>query len=64
MDKYLWEAPESDLVRTRLGKVEDYLPVETPQPDYKGTETEGATGWRYPKLQDLRRFQDRRGLKY
>ena len=34
MDKYLWEAPESDLVITKLGKVEDYLPVETPLLDY------------------------------
>ena len=64
MDKYLLEAPKSDLVKTKLGKVEDYLPVDAPLLDYLITEIEGQTGWKFPKLQDLRRFQDRRGLNY
>ena len=34
MNKYLREAPESDLVITKLGKVEDYLPVYAPLLDY------------------------------
>ena len=25
---------------------------------------EGPTGWKYPKLQELRRFQEKRGLSY
>ena len=64
MEKYLWEASESELVIMKLGKVEDYLPVDAPLLDYLVTETEGPTGWKYPKLQDLRKFQDRRGLNY
>ena len=28
------------------------------------TDTEGPTGWKYPKLQELRRFQEKRGLTY
>ena len=64
MEKYLWEAPESKLVITKLGKMQDYLPVDAPLLDYLVTETEGPTGWKYPKLQDLRKFQDRRGLNY
>ena len=34
MDKYLWEAPESDLLITKLQKVEDYLPVNAPLRHY------------------------------
>ena len=64
MEKYLWEASESELVIMKLGKVEDYLPVDAPLLDYLVTETEGPTGWKYSKLQHLRKFQDRRGLNY
>ena len=32
MDRYLREAPKSDLVISKLGKVEDYLPVDAPLP--------------------------------
>ena len=64
MDKYLREAPESNIVITNLGKVEDYLPVDAPLLNYLVTDTEGPTGWKYPNLQNLRRFQDRRGLTY
>ena len=64
MDKYLLEAPESDLVITKLGKVEDYLPVDTPLLDYLVMDMEGPTGWKYPNLLDFRRFQDKRGLTY
>ena len=56
MDTYLWNAPESDLVITKLGTVKDYLPVNAPLLDYLATDTEGPTGWKYPKLQELRKF--------
>ena len=62
INKYLREAPESDLVITKLGKIEDYLPVYAPLLDYLVTDTEGPTGWKYSNLLDLRRFQDKRGL--
>ena len=64
MDKYLQEAPESDLVITKLGKVKDYLLVNAPLLNYLVTDTEGPTGWKYPKLQELRRFQKKQGLSY
>ena len=57
IDKSLREAPESDLEIPKLGKVEDYLPVDTSLLDYLVTDTERPTGWKYPNLQDLRRFQ-------
>ena len=64
MDKYGQEAPEFELVMTKLGNVKDHLSVEPPLLDYLVTETEGLTEWKYPKLQDLKRFQERRGLNY
>ena len=57
MDKYLQETLESDLVIIKLGKVKDYLPVDAPLLDYLVTDTDGPTGWKYPKLQELRRFE-------
>ena len=38
--------------------------MNAPILDYLVTETERPTGWKYPKLQDLKRFQERRGLNY
>ena len=64
MDKYLREALESDLVITKSRKVKDYLPLDTPLLDYLVRDTEGPTGWKYPKLQELRRFQKKWGLTY
>ena len=64
IDKYGQEAPEFELVMTKLGNVKDHLSVEPPLLDYLVTETEGLTEWKYPKLQDLKRFQERRGLNY
>ena len=52
MDKYYQEALESDLVIRKLGDMKDYLPVEAPLLDYLVTDTEGPTGWKYPKLQE------------
>ena len=43
MDQYLQEAPESDLVITKLGKVENYLSVHTPLLDYLVKDKEGPT---------------------
>ena len=57
MDKFLREAPESELVIKKLGNVKDYLPLEALLLDYLVTEAEGPTGWKYPKLQDLKKFQ-------
>ena len=64
MDTYLRRAPESSLVITKLGSVKDYLPVDAPLLDYLTTDTEGPTGWKYPKLQELRKFQEKQGLTY
>ena len=64
MDTFLKQVPESDLVMTNLGPDKDYLPVQTPLLDYLTVEIKGSTGWMYPKLQELRRFQQKRGLTY
>ena len=53
MNKYLLNVSESELVMTKLGPVKDYFPVEASLLDFLTVETEGPTGWKYPKLQDL-----------
>ena len=63
MDKYLRETPELDLVIMKLGEVKDYLLVDAPLIDNLVTETEGPTGWKYLKLQELRKFQEKQGGK-
>ena len=64
MDTYLLNAPELELVMTKLRPVKDYLPVEAPLLDFLTVETEGPKGWKYPWLQELRKFQLKRGLTY
>ena len=56
MDKCLRRALESNLVITKLGPVKEYLPVNAPLLNYLTTDTEGPTGWKYPKLHELRMF--------
>ena len=62
MDTYLLAAPESDLVITKLSPVVNYLPVEAPLLDFLVVETSGSTGWKYPILHKLWRFQQKRGF--
>ena len=64
MDGYLRGAPESELVMTNLGPDTDYLPAEAPLLDFLTVDTEGPTGSKYPRLEELRRFQQKRGLIY
>ena len=45
---------------TTLGPDIDYLPVQAPLLDYLTVDTEGPMGWKYPKLQEFRRFQQKR----
>ena len=56
---YLIGAPESELVMTKLGPVKDYLPLEVPLLDFLTVDTEGPNGWKYPKLEELRKFQQK-----
>ena len=49
---------------TKLGSIKDYLPVGAPLLDYLATDTEGHTGWKYPKIEELRKFQQKQGLTY
>ena len=49
---------------TKLGSVKEYLPVDAPFLDYLTTDTEGPTGWKYPKLEELRKFLEKQGLTY
>ena len=60
MDTFLKRVPESDLVMTNLGPDKDYLLVQAPLLDYLTVETEGSTGWKYPKLQELRGSTEKR----
>ena len=62
MGAYLRVALESELVMTNLGPDTDYLLVEAPLLDFLTVDTEGPTGWKYPRMEELRRFQQKRGL--
>ena len=64
MNKYLLSALKSELVMTKLGPVKDYLPVKAPVLDFLTVETKGPTEWKYPKLKELKRYQQKRGLTY
>ena len=59
MNAYLLITPESELVMIKLDLVKDNLPVEAPLLDHLTVETEGSTGWKYPRLQELRKFQQK-----
>ena len=56
MDTYLKRALESELVMSKLGPEKDYLPFQALLLDYLTVDTKGPMGWKYPKLQELRRF--------
>ena len=50
---------------TTLGPDVDYLPVQAPLLDYLTVDSEGSAGWKYPRLQELRKlFQQKEGLTY
>ena len=42
MDKFLRNAPELELVITKLGNIKDYISVDAPLLDYLATESEGT----------------------
>ena len=64
MHTFLERAPKSKLVLTELGAMKDYLPVEALLLDFLTSETEGSAGWKYPRLVDLKEFQENQGLTY
>ena len=64
MDMHLIVAPESELVMTNIGPETDYQPVEVSLLDFLAVDTEGPMGWTYPRLDELRRFQQKLGLTY
>ena len=64
MKIYLLESPKSELVITKIGNMQDYLPLDAPLLNYLATESEGSAEWKFPRLQELRKFQEKRGLNY
>ena len=64
MRTYLKESHEDRLVIPKAGLNKEYLPMGAPLLDFLTVETEGSTGWKYPKLKELRSYQDNRGLTF
>ena len=64
MRTYLKESPKDKLVILKAGLNENYLPMGAPLLDFLTVETEGSAGWKYPKLKELRSYQENRGLTF
>ena len=64
MRTYLKKSPKDELVIPKAGLNEEYLPMGAPLLDFLTVETEGSAGWKYPKLKELRSYQDNRGFPF
>ena len=64
MRLYLRQSFKDKLVIPKSGLDEEFLPMGAPLLDFLTVETEGPTGWKYPRLEDLRKYQSNRGLTF
>ena len=61
---YLKKSPKDEKVIPKAGLTDEYLPVVAPLLDFLTVATEGSAGWKYPKIEELRSYQDNRGLTF
>ena len=64
MRLYLRQSFKDKLVIPKALLNKEFLPMGAPLLDFLTVETEGPTGWKYPKLEDLREYQSNRGLTF
>ena len=64
MRLYLKKLFKDKLVTPRTGLDEEFMPMGAPLLDFLTVDTEGSTGWKYPRLEELRSHQANRGLTY
>ena len=54
MRLYLKKSFKDKLVTPRTGLDEEFMPMGAPLLDFLTVDTEGSTGWKYPRLEELR----------
>ena len=64
MRLYLRQSFKDKLVIPKTGLNKEFLPMGAPLLDFLTVDTEGPTGWKYPRLEDLRYYQTNRGLTF
>ena len=64
MRLYLRKLFKDKLVIPRTGLNNEFLPMGAPLLDFLTVDTEGSTGWKYPRLEELRFYQANRGLTF
>ena len=64
MRLYLRKSFKDKLVIPRTGLNDEFLPMGAPLLDFLTVDTEGSTGWKYPRLEELRFYQANRGLTF
>ena len=62
MQRYLTWVSKSGLDMPTMLNLEQFLPVDAPLLDYLVHDTRKLEGWKYPKLEDLEKYQSNRGL--
>ena len=61
MRTYIKKSFKDKLVIPKTGLDEEFLPMGAPLLDFLAVETEGSAGWKYPRLEKLRSYQENRG---
>ena len=64
MRLYLRKSFKDKLVIPRAGLNDEFLPMGAPLLDFLTVDTEGSTGWKYPRLEELKFYQANRGLTF
>ena len=64
MRTYLKKSFKDKLKIPRTGLDKEFLPMGAPLLDFLAVETEGSAGWKYPRLEELRSYQENRGLTF
>ena len=62
MRKYLTKVSKTGLNKPDYLRTKEFLPIDAPLVDFLIEDTAGLDGWKYPKLEELKYFQENRGL--
>ena len=62
MRKYLTKVSKMGLNKPDYLRTKEFLPIDAPLVDFLIEDTTGLDGWKYPKLDELKYFQENRGL--
>jgi len=62
MEKYLKHVSRTGLDKPRYLSDSEFLPIDAPLLDYLVEDTRSLDGWKYPKIEELEKYQEKRGL--